>query len=121
MTKKTALILFIVSALAALAVHYFMFEMRYMWYVTAEDARFMHLVYAGCIAAILLLWAFFPSRIAVALVGAFALFFPHFFFASDARPLLGRTIDLPGIGIALVALGLLVLATHLRIKASTRA
>jgi hypothetical protein len=120
MTKKTTMILFSISALIALAVHYFMFEMRYMWYVSAEDARFMHLVYAGCLGAILLLWAFFPSRIAVAAVGCFALFFPHFFFAPDARPLLGRAIDLQGIGIALIAVSLLVLATYLRTKTLVR-
>jgi hypothetical protein len=116
MTKKTLLIWFFIVALVAVGVHYFIFEMRYMWYVHAEDVRFMRSVYAGSMFGIFLLWAFFPSRIAVMVIGGFALFFPHLYFAPDARPLLGRTIDLNGIGIAMVALGLLDLATHLRTK-----
>lgn len=116
MNKRTALVAFAASALTALAAHYLMFEMRYLWYVTMEDARFMRLVYAACIAAILLLWAFSPSRIAVAFVGTFALFFPHIFFAADTRPILGRTIDVQSAAMAAAAIALLLLATHLRHK-----
>lgn len=118
MTKKAAIVAFVISAVVALAVHYFMFEMRYMWYVSADDAQFMRMIYGACVGAILLLWAFFPSRIVVALVGAFALFFPHFFYTAAARPLLGRAIDGQGMAVAGVAIGLLVLATHLRRKSA---
>lgn len=114
MSKKFSWSAFVVCALVALAVHWLVFEMRYMWYVTVEDANFMRSIYAACAAGILLLWAFFPSRIAVVLVGIFALFFPHLFFSAHARPLLGRSIDLPDLGIALIAIVLLFLATHLR-------
>ena len=111
--EKRFLFAFIICATIALAVHYFLFEMRYMWYVTANVASFMRTIYAVCILTILLLWAIFPSRIAVALVGLFGLFFPHLFFVTDARPLLGRTIDVAGLGVASVPLVLLILATHL--------
>lgn len=116
MSKQTALILFAVSAAFALAIHYLAFEMRYMWYVTHEDARFMRIIYICCVGIIGLLWVFFPSRIAVAAVGTFGLLFPHLFFASEARPLLGRLVDLESIVVLMVAVGLLVLATHLRLQ-----
>ncbi len=119
MTKKIAVLLFFVIAAIALVVHYFMFEMRYMWYVMPEDAQLMRIVYGACVAVIILLWAVFPSRFAVAILGFFALFFPHIFFAADERPLLGRDFDLPSIGIALIGVALLVLATHFRPKGSS--
>ncbi|HEL5339979.1 TPA: hypothetical protein UOJ00_002976 [Stenotrophomonas maltophilia] len=106
---------FLVGALLALVVHYFMFEMRYLWYVQVEQARLMRGIYAGVVAAILVLWALFPSRIAVGAVGLSGLYFPHLIFASDARPLLGREITLSGVAVTLVSVGLLVLATHFRV------
>lgn len=110
------MLLFLVSATLALAVHYFMFEMTYLWYVQLEEARFMRGIYAGVVALIVLLWVMFPSRIAIGVVGLFGLYFPHLIFASDARPLLGREITLSGIGVTLVSVALLVAATHFRLK-----
>lgn len=87
-----------------------------MWYVEVGDAVVMRSVYAACACTILLLWTFFPSRIAVAIVGAIGLFFPHLLYAPDVRPLFARTIDFAGVSIAAVAIALLVLATHLRLQ-----
>ncbi|MCR6700956.1 MAG: hypothetical protein NVV68_07335 [Dokdonella sp.] len=115
MSRRTALLLFLVSAVLALAVHYFMFEMTYLWYVQVEQARLMRGIYAAVVAVILLLWALFPSRIAVGLVGLAGLYFPHLIFASDARPLLGREITLGGLAVTLVSVALLVVATQFRI------
>jgi hypothetical protein len=115
MSKRTALLLFLVSAVLALAVHYFMFEMTYLWYVQVEEARLMRGIYAAVVVVILLLWALFPSRIAVGLLGLVGLYFPHLIFASDARPLLGREITLGGFAVTLVSVALLVLATHFRV------
>lgn len=116
MNKRTASLLFLISAVLALAVHYFMFEMTYLWYVKVEEARLMRGIYAAVVAVIVALWAFLPSRIAVGLVGLFGLYFPHLIFANDARPLLGREITLAGIGVTLVSAALLVVATHFRLK-----
>lgn len=116
MSKRTALVLFLVCAVLALVVHYFMFEMTYLWYVQVGEARLMRGVYASIVAAILGLWAVFPSRIAVGLVGLFGLYFPHLIFASDARPLLGREITVAGVAVTLVSVALLVIATHFRLK-----
>ena len=121
MSRKSLLLSFGACALTALGAHYLMFEMRYFWYVTAEDAHFMHLLYTACVTVILLLWAFFPSRIAVALVGTFALFFPHLFFAADARPVLGRAIDAQSVAVATAVMALLLFATHLRLKSGRSA
>lgn len=125
MTKRLALTLFIIGAFLALGIHYFMFEMRYMWYVSVDEARFMHTIYAAYLVAIVLLWTFFPSRLVVAVVSAFGLFFPHLFYAADARPLLGRsfdwqTFDWQTLGIAALPILLMVLATELRRRSRGR-
>ncbi|RZZ90217.1 hypothetical protein [Pseudoxanthomonas winnipegensis] len=115
MSKRTALVLFLVSAALALAVHYVMFEMTYLWYVQIEQAHLLRGIYAGVAAAIIALWVLFPSRIAVGAVGLFGLYFPHLIFASDARPLLGREITLSGFGVTLVSIALLVVATQFQL------
>ncbi|TMN24194.1 hypothetical protein [Pseudoxanthomonas sp. X-1] len=115
MSKRTALVLFLVSAALALAVHYVMFEMTYLWYVQIEQAHLLRGIYAGVAAAIIALWVLFPSRIAVGAVGLFGLYFPHLIFASDARPLQGREITLSGFGVTLVSIALLVIATQFRL------
>ena len=122
MTKRTTLVLFFATALVALAVHFFMFEVRYMWYVTHEQAAFMRTVYAACILAIVLLWTFVPSRIGVAVICVFALFFPHLFYGPEARPIGARASDLHGaalvatMAVSMIPVGLFVLATHLRLR-----
>jgi|GEM_PF-2262340 len=110
------IVLFVIVALLALGVHFFMFEMTYLWYTQVEEARLMRGIYAAVVVVIVVLWALFPSRIAVGLVGLFGLYFPHLIFASDSRPLLGREITLAGIGVTLVSIALLVVATHFRHK-----
>lgn len=114
MSRRTVSLLFLISAVLALVVHYFMFEMTYLWYVQIEEARLMRGIYATVVAIILLLWVFFPSRIAVGLMGLFGLYFPHLIFSSNARPLVGREITLSGAGVTLVSIALLVVATQFR-------
>jgi hypothetical protein len=116
MTMRTSQLGFFVCALVALGVYCLMFEFRYLWYVEAEQATLMRSVFAGSVALIVLLWAIFPSRIAVAAIVIAGLFFPHAIFDADARPLLGRGLDLPAIAMSAVAVLLLVFATYLRQK-----
>lgn len=116
MSRRTALLVFLTSAALALVVHYFTFEMTYLWYVMVEEAHLMRSIYAMVVAVIVVLWVFFPSRIAIGLVGLFGLYFPHLIFASDARPLLGRDITLSGFSVTLVSIALLIVATHFRLK-----
>lgn len=117
MTTRTALLIFFVTAALGVALHYFMFEMAYMWHVEVEQARFMRIIYFACVAAIIILWAFFPSRIAVVVVGLFGLLFPQLFFASDSKPLLGRDLSASSIAVALLGVVLLVIATQFRLLA----
>ncbi len=114
MKPRTSLLLFFVIAILGLALHFFLFEMRYMWYVSQEDFRLLRGGYIASVVVIAALWAFYPSRILVAITGLLALFFPHLYYAQDARPLLGREIDLPSIIFALLGVALLVAATELR-------
>ena len=120
MKSTNALLLFIVCAVIALSAHFLIFEMRYMWYLDIQDHKLLRGGYIACACAILALWAFFPSRVLVALLGVLALFFPHLYYATGARPLLGREIDLATIWFALLSVATLVGATELRrrIKAS---
>jgi len=116
MNPRTQRLVFFVCALAALGLYAVMFEFRYLWYVEAAQATLMRTIFAGSVALIVLLWAVFPSRIAVAVVAITGLFFPHAIFDAGARPLLGRAIDFPALAVSLVPVLLLVLATHLRRK-----
>jgi hypothetical protein len=115
--SKSKLFAFIALALVALAVHFFLYEMRYMWHLQPDDYLLLRVVYAGCLVAIVALWLFFPSRTLVGLISFFALFFPHLLYASNTGPLMGREIDIPGIGVALVSVALFVAATELRRRA----
>ena len=117
MTKRASQVAFAVSALVALGLYCLMFEFRYLWYVEAEQATLMRSIFAGSIALIVLLWAVIPSRIAIAAIALVGLFFPHAIFDADARPLLGRALDLPAIAMSAVPVLLLVLATYLLQKA----
>jgi hypothetical protein len=111
---KIRIVLFFVSAALALGVHLFLFEMRYMWYVEPDDYRLLRGVYIACAGTVIALWAMFPSRILVALVALIALFFPHLYYDSGSRPLLGREIDLLMISVALFSAMLLVGVTQIR-------
>lgn len=82
MSKRSYPLLFPASAALALVLHYFMFEMTYMWYVQIEEARLMRGIYAVVVIAIVALWVLFPSRIAVGLTGLLGLYFPHLIFVS---------------------------------------
>ncbi len=108
MTKTASNIGFLLCALAALGIYYLMFEFRYLWYVESGQAVLLRSIFAGSVAVIVVLWLAWPSRIAVALVAALGMFFPHLLFDS------GRALDLASIGLALIPMSLLVLATHLR-------
>ena len=103
--------IFVTTALIFLVVHFFLFSFRYGWYVTPDEADFLIMGYAIGVSAILLLWAFFPSRLAAALVAAGLFLFP---------PML-RPQDFPGLNTgftlcATVVVLLAIVATHFRPK-----
>lgn len=115
MKPRSALLVFFVAAAAGLALHFLLFEMRYMWHPPIEAFRVWRIGYIICIAAIIVLWAFFPSRALVSAVGLFAMFFPHL-YPSGQVDQMGRRLDLSSIGLALLSVLLLAGATELRRK-----
>lgn len=103
------MIAFLLAAALALTVLFLAFELRYMWYVSRENFIFLRSLFGISLLVIVLLWAFYPSRILVALVvlACFAL-----------PPLLrGATfvqLDAASLGAVLLCALLLVGATELR-------
>jgi len=102
---------FLVSAAIAIAVHFFVFAFRYMWYVKSDAAVFLLAGYAICMLLIILLWIFKPSPILVGIVGLAAFAFPPLLRSDDFV-----RWDAPFIGFVLVSLLLLIGATVVRSK-----
>src|SRR5216683_3345101 len=69
---------FFFLVLIAALVHWTSFELRYMWYVGPAEYLFLRGGYAICLTIILLLLAFFPSRLLVLLVATITFLFPPF-------------------------------------------
>ena len=62
----------IISLLAA----WFVFDMRYMWFVHGFDYAFLRIGFLIGVASMLLSWIFRPSRLFVGLIGMATLSFP---------------------------------------------
>lgn len=102
-------ILFMVLACFSLAASYATFKMRYGWYLMNEDARFLDVGFLIAASAIVVLWTLFPSRVAVAVVGAMIFVFP-----SVLKQETFASVDIPFAVLSLVPIALLVLTTHVR-------
>lgn len=100
----------IVSALCAvsLVALWFVFELRYIWYLDAPTAFRMRAGFALVAMTILLCWFFAPSRLLVGGLGLVALFFPIMVGLSHVPTNLGFLLF-----VAFV-IGLLMATTHLR-------
>lgn len=107
MSKKTWG--FVVTAIIALVTHFALFKMRYGWYTTDEASAFLSIGYAICLLGVALLWAFYPSRVGVALFGIVALVFPFL-----VRPEIFVRPDLGFAAFATVPIALLIAATYFR-------
>ena len=103
--KALALVL---GAIAALLALWFLFELRYIWYVDAPEAGMLRLGFGICAISIVGLWLAFPSRIAVGALGIAAALFPVVLDARRPMPNVGFIIVL------LIVVGSLVALTHLR-------
>lgn len=103
------IVLFLALACFGLAAGYVIFKLRYGWYLVNEDAHFLDIGFVLAAGLIAVLWAFFPSRVAVAVVGATIFVFP---------PVLKQetfaAMDIPFAALSLIPIALLVLTTHLR-------
>lgn len=117
-SNKLRWFVFLLLATVAIAVHYLMFELRYVWYLNVDDSRFVHTGYNICVFTIILLWVFFPSRILVAMMSFATFLFPPLLRGDRFPSLLAG--EVPGmkdwrfIGVVLFSILLLVGATELR-------
>jgi len=102
---------FFMLALIACLAHWITFQLRYMWYPGPTEYVFLRGGYAICLILILLLWAFFPSRLLVSSIAVITFLFP---------PLLRRDafvqIDWSFAISALPSILLLVGCTELRLR-----
>ena len=87
MIARSGLMLITISlgALASLAL-WFGFELRYMWYLDASTAALYRTGIIVCLFALLAIWTFAPSRIAVGAVALVALTFPIAFGSVGINP-----------------------------------
>lgn len=106
--KKFRLLTFLAVALLALGVNFMTFELRYMWYVSTNDAQFLRIGYFVCILSIVMFWLLFPSPILVAALGLMGLIFPPL-LRSDVFV----SVDWQFAGFVVLSLLLLVGATKL--------
>lgn len=102
-------VLFLVTACIGLVASYVMFKMRYGWYLANADAHFLDLGFLTVACALVVLWVVFPSRVAVAVVGAALFVFPPLL-----KPDTFVGLDIPFAALSLIPIFLLVIATHLR-------
>lgn len=103
---------FIITAMVAAAVLFVLFKMRYGWYTSSSEAMFLNVGFCVGIAAILSLWVYFPTRAGVALAGISTLAFPTLL-----RPNVFAPLDVFFAIYAIIPIALLVVATHLRLRA----
>lgn len=113
MKSRSSLILFFISAFLALGLHWFCFEMTYIWYPPRDAARFWREGYIAGTSVIVALWIFFPSRLLVALVSTFMMFSPHL-YPPGVVANMGRVIDIQTIGFALLIAAMFAGVTELR-------
>lgn len=112
MKPLTARVLFFVVAILALVVHFLLFQLRYGWYLKADDFSFLLAGYAVCSLAVIALWALLPSRLLVAATGLIAFIFPPMLQGNKFVPL-----DVRFAGFVMLSLLLLVGATELQRRA----
>lgn len=110
--STTLWIAFAILAIVALVASWFVFEVRYMWFVDVENFRFLRVGFLVGIGLIIVSWAAYPSRLFVAATGTSLFLFP---------PILRSSQYVPVDGAFLVwicgAVALLLAATELDIRA----
>jgi len=103
---------FFVLAALALGVSWFAFELRYMWYVDADQFMFLRVGSLICTGLMIASWVAYPSRLFVALVGTTLLLFPPLLRAAEYA-----SVDIGLVGWICVSVMLLLVATELEIRA----
>jgi uncharacterized membrane protein len=83
--------------------------MRYGWYLVNEDAHFLDVGFLIAASVIVVLWAFFPSRVATAVVAAIMFLFPPV-LKNETFAAMNASFAV----FSLIPIALLVAATHFR-------
>lgn len=103
---------FALFAAVALFASWFVFEVRYMWFVDVENFRFLRVGFLVGIGLIIVSWAAYPSRLFVAATGTSLFLFPPILRSSQYVPIDGALLAW-----ACGAVALLLVATELDIRA----
>jgi len=109
---KPASLLFLASAVVAVATYWFVFELRYAWFLHPDQARFLGIVLLVVAAGLVALWLWYPSRLLTAIVSAVGVALPPLAMGNVFPPL-----DRDFAPFAIGAIALCVLATHFRRRA----
>ncbi|RDZ28081.1 hypothetical protein [Lysobacter silvisoli] len=111
--KRHALWIWCIAvSLVALIAIWFVFETRYMWFVSGDDFTFLRRGSLLGVGLIILLWGVYPSRILAALAAVGIFVFPPLFRGDKFVAL-----DIPFSAWMLGALALVVAATELNRRA----
>lgn len=111
MINNKIFISFLVTAEIAIVVHFFIFELRYVWYLNG-DFSFIRIGYGVFLVAVVLAWCFYPSRVLVSAIGAAAFAFPPLL-----RGEIFASLTLGMVPFVLLSILLLLGATELRRRA----
>ncbi|MGH8027124.1 MAG: hypothetical protein ACREO0_10400 [Pseudoxanthomonas sp.] len=112
-TKRSALwLLFGIFAILAVGATLFIFELRYMWFVSKSEFALLRSIEITGICLIFVSWALYPSRLATLTVGIIMLVTPAFIPSSKFVP-----IDAAFLAWVCLAAVLMLAATQLNIKA----
>jgi hypothetical protein len=112
LVNKKIFAYFLVVAAVALALHFFLFELRYAWYLNDDDFSFIRIGYGVFLLTVVVAWCFYPSRVLVSVIGAAAFAFPPLL-----RGGVFASITLGMVPFVLLSILLLLGATELRRRA----
>jgi hypothetical protein len=114
-SRNPFLVPFVVVAVISVAILFFVFDLRYMWYLSANDANFLRAGFGTCLLVITALWVVYPSRILVAGIGLVCFAFPPIL-----RPKVFVGLDVKFSAFVFLSLLMLAIATELRQRMKRR-
>lgn len=103
--------LFIAFASVSVVANYLIFELRYNWYLSADESRFLSVGYSIFSIAIVYTWILYPSRLATVGLGVLGLIFPSILPGDNFYPL-----DFKFLIAVVFGVTLLLAATEFRLR-----
>lgn len=108
LSSKRKIGVYVISSALALGLYFLLFELRYAWYLNANDVAFIRICNIAFMLGIVGLWIFFPSPILVAVVAILGLLFPPL-YNSDKFAI----VNLPFVAVSSLSIGFLIVVTLL--------